>query len=57
MCIEFLDSNYSIAKYSKFFSLNTVNKSHISPLCAKHAKSDYNLYIHIIKVNSYKAVN
>lgn len=57
MCIEFLDSNYSIAKYSNFLSLSTVNKSHISPLCAKHAKSDYNLYIHIIKVNSYKAVN
>lgn len=41
-----------------FFYLCTVN-SLILPLCAKHAKSDYNLYIHlsIIRINFYKAVN
>lgn len=32
-CIEFLDSNYSIAIYSKFLSLSTVNKFHIASLC------------------------
>lgn len=27
------------------------------PLCAKHAESDYNLYIHLMRINFYKAVN